>query len=91
MAALKKTETVNIRIDASTRDLIARAAEVAGKSVTAFMTEAAQAAAERELLEQRFFRVDAEIFGAIDDMLGQEGKVHQRLRGLLHARSAWLD
>ena len=40
MPALKKSKTVNLRIDPEAHDLIARAAEVCGKSLTAFMTEA---------------------------------------------------
>ena len=41
MPGVKKSETINLRIDTETREIIARAAAVSGKSLTVFMTEAA--------------------------------------------------
>ena len=61
MAALRKSRTVNLRIDPEAHDLIARAAQVSGKSITAFMTEASVHSAQEELLDQRFIGVSAEV------------------------------
>lgn len=59
MGAIRKSATINLRVEEGARDVIARAAEVSGKSLTAFMTDAAHSAAEQELLSQRFLRLRA--------------------------------
>ncbi|WP_152564296.1 DUF1778 domain-containing protein [Neorhizobium vignae] len=91
MAALRKSETINLRIDAGTRDVIARAAEISGKSLTAFMTEAAFATAQKELLDQRFIGVDATVFDAVEDLLGEPAQVNEKLSALLKSKREWLD
>ncbi|MEN3146770.1 DUF1778 domain-containing protein [Neorhizobium sp. IRAMC:178] len=91
MAALRKNETINLRIDASTREVIARAAEISGKSLTAFMTEAALASAQKELLDQRFIGVDASVFDAVEDLLAEPARVDEKLSALLKSNRQWLD
>jgi uncharacterized protein (DUF1778 family) len=91
MVALRKSETINLRIDAGTRDVIARAAEISGKSLTAFMTEAAFATAQKELLDQRFIGVDATVFDAVEDLLGEPAQVNEKLSALLKSNRKWLD
>jgi uncharacterized protein (DUF1778 family) len=91
MGAIRKTETINLRVDAGTRDLIARAAEASGKSVTAFMTEAAYAAAQMELLNQRFMHVDATVFDAVEDLLAEPARRDERLAALMRSERNWLD
>ncbi|UIY30390.1 DUF1778 domain-containing protein [Neorhizobium galegae] len=91
MVALRKSETINLRIDAGTRDVIARAAEISGKSLTAFMTEAAFATAQKELLDQRFIGVDATVFDAVEDLLGEPAQVNEKLSALLKSNREWLD
>ena len=71
MSAQKKTKTVNLRIEPETHDLIARVAEVCGKSITAFMTEASVHTAQEELLDERFIGVSAEVFEAASDKLSE--------------------
>ncbi|WP_042777673.1 DUF1778 domain-containing protein [Sinorhizobium fredii] len=91
MSALRKTRTVNLRIDPEAHDLIARAAEVCGKSITAFMTEASVYTAQEELLDQRFIGVSAEVFEAVSDKLAAPGVARDELVKLLQSKVEWMD
>ncbi|MCW1413534.1 DUF1778 domain-containing protein [Rhizobium sp. 1AS11] len=91
MSALKKTKTVNLRIEPETHDLIARAAEVCGKSITAFMTEASVYTAQEELLDQRFIGVSAEVFDAVSDQLAAPGVARDNLVKLFQTKVEWMD
>lgn len=91
MGALRKSETINLRVDSGTRDIIARAAEVSGKSLSAFMTEAAYAAAQKELLDQRFIGVDADVFDAVEQLLAEPSQTNEKLGALLRSNREWLD
>ncbi|MBW6098677.1 DUF1778 domain-containing protein [Escherichia coli] len=53
-------ESLNLRIKPAERDLIDRAAKARGKNRTEFVLEAARAAAEEALIEQRIFRIDSD-------------------------------
>ncbi len=53
-----KRETLNLRIKPAERDLIDRAAKARGKNRTDFVLEAARAAAEEALIEQRIIMAD---------------------------------
>jgi uncharacterized protein (DUF1778 family) len=91
MSALKKTKTVNLRIEPETHDLIARAAEVCGKSITAFMTEASVYSAQEELLDQRFIGVPSDVFDAVNEKLAAPGVARDRLVSLFESKVAWID
>lgn len=91
MSALKKSRTVNLRIDPEAHDLIARAAEVCGKSITAFMTEASVYSAQEELLDQRFIGMSSEVFEAVDDALTAPGKAREELVKLFQTKIDWID
>jgi len=91
MSALRKTKTVNLRIEPETHDLIARAAEVCGKSITAFMTEASVYTAQEELLDQRFIGVSAEVFDAVSDQLAAPGVARDNLVKLFQTKLDWMD
>jgi uncharacterized protein (DUF1778 family) len=91
MSASKKTKIVNLRIDPEAHDLIARAAEVCGKSITAFMTEASVYSAQEELLDQRFIGVSAEVFDEVNEMLAAPGVARDRLVRLFEHRVEWMD
>lgn len=91
MPAAKKQETLTLRIDSRTRDVIARAAAMSGKSMTSFMTEAAYSSAQRELLDQRFVGVDASVFDAVEALLSEPAQVQPKLVDLLKANREWLD
>ena len=91
MSALKKTRVLNLRIDPEAHDLIARAAEVRGKSITAFMTEASVYSAQEELLDQRFIGVPAQVFDEVDEMLTAPGVARDRLVKLFEHQVDWID
>ncbi|OCJ02450.1 hypothetical protein A6U86_32225 [Rhizobium sp. AC27/96] len=91
MSALKKTKTVNLRIEPETHELIARAAEVCGKSITAFMTEASVYSAQEELLDQRFIGVSADVFEAVSDQLAVPGVARDNLVKLFQTKVEWMD
>ncbi|MDM9629078.1 DUF1778 domain-containing protein [Rhizobium sp. S152] len=91
MPITKKNETINLRMDPSTRDVISRAAEVSGKSLTAFMTEAAYASAQKELLDQRFVGVDASVFDNVEALLAEPAKANDKLVELFKSNREWID
>ena len=55
-----RRESLNLRIKPAERDLIDPAAKARGKNRTEFVLEAARAAAEEALIEQRIFRIDSD-------------------------------
>jgi uncharacterized protein (DUF1778 family) len=91
MSVQKKTKTINLRIDPEMHDLIARAAEVCGKSITAFMTEASLYSAQEELLDQRFIGVPADVFDAVNEKLAAPGLARDQLVRLFESRVDWID
>jgi uncharacterized protein (DUF1778 family) len=91
MGAVKKSETLTFRIDSETLNIIQRAARLQGRSVTSFVTQAARAVAEKEILDQRFFSVSAEAFDAIEAMLAEPAKVDEALVKLFRSERKWID
>ncbi len=91
MALVRKTQAVNFRIDPETHELVRRAAEISGKSITAFMTEAAVHSAQRELLEQRFVGVDSSVFDSVATMLDEPAKANAELVKLFRKQPEWID
>jgi uncharacterized protein (DUF1778 family) len=91
MSALKKTRTINLRIEPETHDLISRAAEISGKSITAFMTEASLESAREELLEQRFIGLPADVFETVRETLTVPGFARKELVALFQKKIEWLD
>lgn len=91
MSALRKSKTVNLRIDPEAHDLIARAADVCGKSITAFMTEASVYSAQEELLDQRFIGVSSDVFDSVDDILSAPGTAKDELVKLFQTKVEWAE
>ncbi|MEI9992695.1 MAG: DUF1778 domain-containing protein [Rhizomicrobium sp.] len=85
----KRRETLNIRIRASERGLIDRAAEATGKTRTDFILEAARRAAEEALLERTLFRVSPEAYAEFVKRLDAPPKPNARLRKMLAKRPPW--
>lgn len=90
MTALK-SQAVSFRIDPQTHDLVRRAAEISGKSVTAFMTEAAVYSAQKELLEQRFVGVGSTVFDNVLAQLDAPAEVNAELVRLFRQQPEWID
>ncbi len=85
----KRNSTVNLRLQASARDLIDRAAEAIGKSRTEFMVEAARREAEAVLLDRRLLTLDDKAFAKFAAALDQKPADNPRLRRLLRTAAPW--
>ena len=91
MDAIRKTETLTFRIDSTTLETIQRAAKIQGRSVTSFVTQAAYLAAQKELLDQRFLKLDAAVFDEVEALLSEPAKVDDELVRLFRKEPKWLD
>ncbi len=81
--------SINLRMDARTRQLIDDAAEVLGKTRTEFMTETARQAAIDVLVDQRLFVLDGQRYDAFMDALDRPPAPGPKLHGLLKREPAW--
>lgn len=81
--------SINLRIDASTRQLIDDAANALGKTRTEFMIETARRQAVDVLLDQRLFSLDADQFDAFTQALENPPAPGPKLRALLKRKPAW--
>ena len=81
--------SINLRIEAQTRDLIDEAAALQGKTRTEFMVESARAQAIDVLLDQRLFTLDVESFDAFVDALDNPPAPGPKLRALLRRKPVW--
>jgi uncharacterized protein (DUF1778 family) len=81
--------TVNLRLQASARDLIDQAAAAIGKTRTEFMVEAARREAESVLLDRCFFALSEKSFADFARLLDQPPAKNPRLRRLLRTAAPW--
>jgi uncharacterized protein (DUF1778 family) len=81
--------TVNLRLQASARDLIDQAAAAIGKSRTEFMVEAARREAETVLLDRCFFALSDKSFADFASLLDKPPAKNPRLRRLLRTAAPW--
>jgi len=90
-ATTKRTprETLNLRIAASERGLIDRAAKSSGKTRTDFILGAARRAAEEELLDRSIFVVSPAIYSKFLAMLDAPPQPNDRLRHTMQATPPW--
>jgi len=91
MAATASAEriSINLRTDATSRDLIDRAAEALGKNRSEFMLDAARREATAVLLDQRLFQLDDRAFRRFTAALDTPPSANARLQRLLRARAPW--
>jgi uncharacterized protein (DUF1778 family) len=81
--------SINLRIEAQTRQLIDEAASVLGKTRTEFMIDSARARAIDVLLDQRLFALDPARYDAFVDALDNPAAPGPRLQALLARKPAW--
>ncbi len=81
--------SINLRIEANTRQLIDDAAAILGKTRTEFMIESARRQAIDVLLDQRLFMLDSERFDRFMHMLDNPPAPGPKLRSLLRRVPAW--
>jgi uncharacterized protein (DUF1778 family) len=91
MPAVRKTQTLNLRIEPQKHAVLKRAAAATGKSVSAFMMEAAVQSAQRELLDQRFVSVDAQVFDSVTAQLDAPARADAELVRLFKRNAVWAD
>ena len=81
--------SINLRIEAGTRQLIDDAAALLGKTRTEFMVESARLQAIDVLLDQRLFALDSTRFDAFMDALDNPPPPGPKLRALFGRAPAW--
>jgi uncharacterized protein (DUF1778 family) len=88
-AVSETKDSINLRIDARTRQLVDDAAAILGKTRTEFMVESARRQAIDVLLDQRLFMLDAERYDAFMHTLDNPPAPGPKLRSLLRRTPAW--
>lgn len=81
--------SINLRIDADTRQLIDNAAQTLGKTRTEFMIETARREAIDVLLDQRLFKLDEARFDDFVKALDNPPAPGPKLRALMKRKPAW--
>lgn len=81
--------SINLRIEAQTRQLIDEAAAILGKTRTEFMVDSARSLAIDTLLDQRLFVLDADRYDAFIDALDNPPPPGPKLKALLARTPAW--
>lgn len=81
--------SINLRIDASTRQLIDDAAGILGKTRTEFMIETARRQAIDVVLDQRLFSLDDTQYDAFVAALDNPPAPGPKLKALLKRKPAW--
>src|SRR6185312_17563361 len=84
-----KREALNIRIKPQVRELIDRAAELAGKNRTDFVLDAARRAAEDTLLERTVFAVSPKAYREFLARLDAPPRPNKRLIKSMQTRAPW--
>ncbi|MCB0071352.1 MAG: DUF1778 domain-containing protein [Caldilineaceae bacterium] len=84
-----KSANIHIRIAPEKRELIDRAASIAGKTRSEFILDAVTRAAEHTLLDQRVFPVDDAQWQAFTDALDGPPAQNEALHKLLHTPAPW--
>ena len=81
--------SINLRIEAQTRQLIDDAAAILGKTRTEFMVESARRQAIDVLLDQRLFTLDPERYDGFMQALDDPPQPGPKLRALMRRVPAW--
>lgn len=81
--------SINLRIEAKTRQLIDEAAAILGKTRTEFMIDSARREAIDVLLDQRLFVLDGQHFDSFMNALDNPPAPGAKLKALLRRVPAW--
>ncbi len=85
----RRREALNLRIKPDVRELIDRAAELAGKNRTEFVLDAARRAAEDTLLDRTVFIVRPKAYREFLARLDAPPKPNKRLLKTMQTRAPW--
>lgn len=84
-----RREILNIRIPATERSLIDRAAQSTGKSRTDFIRAAARRAAQEALVGRAMLSVTPKAYAESLDLLDAKPKANAKLRRTMRAAKPW--
>lgn len=84
-----RTAPINLRTRESQRNLIDAAARVLGKNRSDFIIETVCQEAEKVLLDQRLFHLNAETFDTFCRALNEPAGDNEALRALLSRKAPW--
>lgn len=87
--SIKRTAAINLRALETQRNLIDKAANLAGKNRSDFMLEAACREAENVLLDQRLFMVSEKEFNTFTTLLDAPVKDNPALRKFMSRKAPW--
>jgi uncharacterized protein (DUF1778 family) len=87
--ATRKDAVINLRMPVSIRDLIDTAAELEGKSRTAFIIESSRKHAIDVLLDQRLFTLNEEQYDAFARALDKKPAANAKLKRLMSSAAPW--
>lgn len=80
---------VNVRMAAEDRNIIDRAARLAGKTRTEFMIEAARRAAQETLLDSNLVVVDGKTFERFRKIFKAPARSNEKLQRLMNLKAPW--
>jgi uncharacterized protein (DUF1778 family) len=80
---------INIRVTPADRNVIDRAAKLAGKTRSQFMLEAARRAAQETLLDTTLFLMDAVTFNRFKALLDAPPRANPPLQELMRKPAPW--
>lgn len=86
-----RAAAINLRALPEQRDLIDHAAQLLGKNRSDFMLEAACERAQSVLLDQVFFKLDANQFQQFNAMLDAPVQVNEGLERLMAVKAPWVS
>ncbi len=84
-----KRETLSLRIKPDIRDLIDRAAKLAGKNRTDFVLDAARQAAESAILDRALITFNAKAYAEFLARLDAPPRPNKRLQSSLQTAGPW--
>ncbi|MEA1049881.1 DUF1778 domain-containing protein [Lamprobacter modestohalophilus] len=90
-ASSARTARLGLRATPQQETVLRRAADVAHKSLTDFILDAAYQAAEQTLLDQRLFMVSGHQYQALLEMLDRPESDNAGLADLFSRPSVWTD
>lgn len=92
MPAVKRAlsdTTMTFRLPSATKRKFERAAELEGKSVTAFVVEAASASADDILFDQTHFVLSDSEWAKLQELLENPPEPNEKLKQLMRTKAPW--
>lgn len=88
---MSKTERLNIRVSEEQLDLLRRAAEASGQTLSDYVLSRVMADAQDELADQRLFSLSSEAWAEFNARLDRPAEQRPGLENLLATAAPWED